>query len=596
MAGKFEVSTIFKGIDKISRPVSRMQQSVRGFTRNTERNLKRVTRQLDRMQRGFADVGRKSAIGVAVASAAFARASTAGIDFEQTLVNAAAKFPGEIKKGTDGFNALAEAAKTTGKTTEFSATQSAEALNFLAMAGFNSEQAIASLNGVVDLATAGSVDLGTAADIASDSLGAFNLMTKDSAELQRNLARVNDVLAKTTTSANTTMETMFETIKDGAPVATAAGASIETFAALTGVLANAGIKGTRAGTTLKNMFLSIQAPSNKAASIFQRLGVATQDASGNMLDVFDVLEQLNKGMTGLGDAQRAAALEGIFGKIPIAGVNNLLNAGADNLRAYRKQLEGATGASSEMAAMMRDTTQGSLNSLNSAIEGVSITMFGMTGGPMKEAIDKTTEWVRANGDLIAQNVGAFFLKIVNNLDSIISTAKGIAIVVAALWAFNGVAKTVASTMMLVNAVMLMNPIVLIVAGVVALVAAFVALVYWIDDVIEGFENMAPALQLAYYPLKKLLDGIKYIKDNFHVVTDAANSAASFLGFGNDEEQNAPDGFTGATVSSPQERTAALIQETTVNNNGELVIRDETGRAQLNAPNMRGLSVVSSGMF
>jgi TP901 family phage tail tape measure protein len=312
MAGRFSVETIFKAVDKLTAPVSRMQNSIGKFTRSASDGLGRLNRIFSKVSDGIKKVGRNMLIGAAVIGGAMTSVVATGAQFEQSIVNASAKFPEGIKRGTDAFKALEDAARKTGSTTEFTASQSAEALNFLAMAGFNAENAIAALPGVVDLATASSLDLGTATDIASDYLGAFNLMTKDSQQLGRNLQRVNDVIAKTATSANTSVTDLFEAIKDGGPVATTAGASLETFASLAGTLANAGIKGSRAGTTLKNTFLSIAAPSTSAAKILKRLSVSTQDADGNMLDIVETLDSLNKALDGLGTGARAALLEGIF--------------------------------------------------------------------------------------------------------------------------------------------------------------------------------------------------------------------------------------------------------------------------------------------
>ena len=198
-------------------------------------------------------------------------------------------------KGSEDFERMALAAKKIGAETEFSTTQAAEGFNFLAMAGFNVDQAIAALPGIVDLATAAQMDLATATDIASDALGSFNMMTDDATKLSGNLTKINDVLARTVTTSNTTISMMFETIKKAAPVGVTAGVSLETFAALTGKLAR-GMKGEVAGTTLKNIFLSLAAQTPKAANALKLLGVTTQDQKGNLRDVIDIFEDINKGI------------------------------------------------------------------------------------------------------------------------------------------------------------------------------------------------------------------------------------------------------------------------------------------------------------
>jgi TP901 family phage tail tape measure protein len=643
MAGRFSVEAVFKAVDRVTAPVSRMQNRVGKLTRSMGRGFDKLNRSVGK----FASGVKKGAVAVtaalAVSSAAMANVIGTGAEFEQTLVNAAAKFPGEIRRGTEAFEQLESAAKKTGSTTEFTASQAASALNFLAMAGFNAESSVAALPGVVDLATAAQVDLATATDVASDSLGAFGLMTKDASKLGVNLARVNDVIAKTTTSANTTVEALFETIKDGAPVATTAGASIETFAALAGELANSGIKGSKAGTTLKNMFLSLSAPGAGAAKILKRLGVSTKDANGDMRDIVDILGDLNGSLDGLGTADKSGVLEGIFGKIPIAGVNVLLASGSDRLREYRKELEGASGASSNMASVMRDTLQGRLNSLKSAVEGVKISIFGLSSGPLSDAIEKTTEWVRANEKLIATNVGGFLANLINNFGSIVKWIKRIAVGLAVFFAFATILKTLALILTVVNLVMAANPITLIILGIMLLIAAIAAVIVWWDELTQAFLESGKAMDIIvasigflmgpigwliaaaalifkhWEPIKAffadLWTGVVNIFDSaidkimgvvdkvkaaasaiVNTISSIGGGVADFFGFGGGAVA-APGGSTGPQVVSPQERVARSIEEQRTTSTAEVTIRDESGRAEVTSGSMGpGLSLQPSGAF
>lgn len=508
MAGRFSVEAVFKAVDRITAPVTRMQNRVGRFSRSMEGGFRRLNRSVDGFARGMRTAGLAVTAALALSSGAMASVIGTGAEFEQTLVSAAVKFPGEIRKGTEAFRLLEDAARETGSTTEFTASQAAGALNFLAMAGFNAESAVAALPGVVDLATSAGLDLATATDVASDSLGAFGLMTEDAADLSRNLARVNDVLAKTTTTSNTTVETMFNTIRDGAPVATAAGASIETFSALVGELANSGIKGGKAGTTLRAVFTRLQAPTGEAASVLNRLGIQTRDAGGNMLDVIDILEDFTSATDDMGTSQRAAALKAVFGEEALSGVNVLLNSGSERLREYRAQLEAAGGASSTMADVMRDTVQGRLDSLKSAIEGVSISLFTMSSGPLSDAIERTTEWVRANEEVIASNLGGWIAKIIDNFQSIVTWVKRIAIGIGIFLAFSVVLKTFIAIMTAVNLVMALNPITLIVLGVVALTVALVALGVYLWSIRDKFIALGKAI------VDKVIAGVTWLKDTF----------------------------------------------------------------------------------
>ena len=644
MAGRFSVEAVFKAVDKMTAPISRMQNRVGRFTRNMGRGFDRLNRNVDRFAAGVRKGALAVTAGLALTTGAMASVIGTGADFEQTLVSAAAKFPGEIRRGTEAFQVLEQAARRTGATTEFSASEAAGALNFLAMAGFDAESAVAALPGVVDLATAAQIDLATATDVASDSLGAFGLMSKDATQLGTNLARVNDVIAKTTTSSNTTVERLFDTIREGAPVATSAGASLETFAALAGELANSGIKGGQAGTVLKNMFVRLQAPTGAAARVLNRLGIQTKDASGNMLDIVDILGQFNDATKNMGSTQKAAALQAVFGMEAIAGVNILLESGTDRLNEYRTELEGASGASSTMASVMRDTLQGRLNSLKSAVEGVKISIFTMTSGPLSDAIDKMTEWVRVNEKVIASSIGEFLANIINNFESIVKWAKRIGIGLAVFFTLAAILKTLVLVMTAVNLVMAANPIVLIVLGIMALIAAVAAVIIWWDELTEAFLNSGKAMDVIvagialltgpigwligaaslifkhWDPIKaffgdlwggvvnifngaldKITGIVDLVKGKAAAIVDTISSigsgVASFFGFGGDDEEETNQGATGPQIVSPQDRVARSIEEQRSTSTAEVTIRDETGRAEITGGQLGpGLTLANSGAF
>ncbi|MEE8574112.1 MAG: phage tail tape measure protein, partial [Thermodesulfobacteriota bacterium] len=346
MANRFSVEAVFKAVDKVTAPITRMQNSVGKLTRSMRNNFDKLNRSVDKFGGGIKRGAIAATAALALTSGAMANVISTGAEFEQTLVSAAAKFPGEVRKGTEAFKELEDAARKTGATTEFTATQSAQALNFLAMAGFNAEQSVSALPGVVDLATASSTDLATATDIATDALGAFGLMTKDTAQLQTNLSRVGDVLLKTSVTANASVVQLFDSMKKAAPIATAAGVSMETVAALMGVMANAGIKAEKSGTAVANMFLNLTAPTSRAQKILRKLGLQLKNTDGSLRDVPALIDDLNKSMTSFADPQKLAILEQLFGREGLAGVATVVAGGGKALREYRKELEGATGAQS----------------------------------------------------------------------------------------------------------------------------------------------------------------------------------------------------------------------------------------------------------
>lgn len=616
MAGRFTVESVFKAVDRISAPVSRMQQRIQKMTRSMRRGFRAVERSVDKVARGLKRAGTAITAAAAITAVALKGLINTGADFEQSIVSAAIKFPGAVRRGTEAFKALEDAAKKTGATTEFTATQTAQALNFLALAGFNAETAIAALPGVVDLATSAELDLAAATDIASDALGAFGLMSKDASTLGLNLARVNDVIAKTATSANTNVEQFFEAMKDGAPVATAAGASIETFAALVGKLADSGIKGSKAGTALKRVFLSLSAPTSGATKQLRKLGISTTDSSGDLLDVVDILGQLEKSLDGLGNVERSKVLDDIFGKIPIAAVNVLLATGSEELRTFRDRLLGAKGASKEMATQLRSTTRGSINALISAVEGVTIAIFDLNRGPLKGVIDSTTDWVRANKELIATNVGEFLAKVVNNFDEIIKTGKQIAGLVALFIALSAAIKVVTVVTMALNIVLgtitattvawaAFSKLILGLPAAIALVkVAMVALnlVFAVSPIgllvagIAALVGLAAAVIIHWEPVKAFFNDLG---KSIGSVVDSISSVGSVFGFGDEggEEERQRFPVTQPQLIRPEDRTQRAITEILTGAQSELTIRDETGRAELTkSPKGNGLKLLPSGGF
>lgn len=512
MAKRFSVEAIFKAVDRVTAPVTRMQNAVGKMTRSVEAGVRRMNVRTAAIGEGIKSGALHAAAGLGAISVAMSEVIRTGAEFEQTLTNAAAKFDGDVRKGTSAFEALEDAARKTGATTEFSATQSAEALNSLAMAGFSVESAIAALPSVVDLATAAQIDLATATDVAADSLGAFNLNSTDANKVQKNLARVSDVLAMTANMTNTSIEGMYETIKEAGPVATAAGISIETFSALAGELANAGIKGSKGGTTLKNMFLRLQAPTSKSAKMMKTLGLNLAFLSNGALDPVQTLENLRMATEKLSSTQKAAALDQLFGSEAIAGVNVLLASGTDKLNASIKKLEGGGGSIKKVADTMRNTLLGRFKELKSTVEAVKIDIFSKVSGPLSKVVEKMVEWIRANKELISSKISGFVLAIVDNLGEIVSWIKKIGISLGVFIIFSNILKSLVLIMQALNFVMGLSPFGLMVLGVTSLILGFMALWTWIDEISAAFGELPAVIKTILAPIWALIKLVKFAKD------------------------------------------------------------------------------------
>lgn len=570
----FAVSTVFKAKDGVSAVFGKMGKQAGFFGDSADKAFRKASRSGSR----FGDIVKGILVtdvikgGLRALSNGLRAVSAEFVDYDAAIVSASAKFKGlnlNTQEGIDTFNQLKKTAREVGATTEFSATQAAGGLEFLAMAGFDAEQSMAALPGVVDLATASNVDLARATDIASDSLGAFGLMTTNTAKLTLNLARVNDVFAKTTTTANTNMEQLFEAVQKGAPAFTAAGQSMETFAALTGIMANSGVKGGEAGTSLRNVMLRLADPAKEAATVMSKLGVETQDQAGNFRDVIDILGDFEKGLEGMGTAQRTQALSTVFGARAVTGINLLLQEGTDGLRKYRGELENSAGASKTMADVIRSSIGNQLKGLNSALIELGFQFFDTFKNQIGPAIKSLTEFVR--GIDIPAMVASF-----NSFLDVLIKFKPIILGIAAAFAiYNGVfiafaiagkiktfllfasaLKSLAAAQGILNVVMALNPIGAIAAAVGLLVAGLVLLVDNWDAVVAAFKSGFKFISDIFGGDSKEVDIKKTVDVNSRQAPNAANAAAQRVQFnGQLNIAGAPEGSTisGETTGAPPVR-------------------------------------------
>ena len=396
MATKYAIETVYKLIDNITMPLDKI--GVKGKTvgralknefTKTEQQLANVGTKLKSFAKGAALAGiALVGVGIGVATKQF-------IDYDAAVTGATAKFKDLDITSVDykdNLKAVGKVARDVAAITEFNAVDTAGALDKMAMAGLTSKQSMALLAGTTNLATAAGADLTTAVDIATDALGAFGLMTEDEKALEGNLNRLSDVMAKTTNMFNTDISGFFESAKMGAATFTSTGQSLEDFSAMVGVMASSGIKGSESGTQLRNMMLSLASPSKTAAMALDRMGIKTTDAQGNFLNIIDILAQFEKGMKGMGDAEKAAALTDIFGKRTVTGVTLLLAEGTEGLKRYSKELQNAGGTAANVAAAMRGSLANRIEVLKSALTELGfkfVDAFAAKGGKAIENLTAT---------------------------------------------------------------------------------------------------------------------------------------------------------------------------------------------------------------
>ena len=266
--------------------------------------------------------------------------------------------------GTE-FEDLSNQAKELGKTTMFSATQSANAMSELASAGFTTTEIISAMPGLLDLAASGNIDLAEAANIASSTLRGFGLEASQS-------SHVSDVLAEAAARTNAGVTDMGMAMGYIAPVASAMGVSIEETAAAVGLLSNAGIQGSKAGTVLRSALSSLAKPSKEASELMANLGFNAYDANGKIIPLNKVIANLQKSMSGLTDEQKQNALVTIFGQEALSGMLALIASGPDELNNLTNGFENCDGAAKGMADTMQNNLQGKVTQFKSALEGAGI--------------------------------------------------------------------------------------------------------------------------------------------------------------------------------------------------------------------------------
>ncbi|PED30085.1 phage tail tape measure protein [Bacillus cereus] len=303
-----------------------------------------------------------AAVGTAVVAAIGASVGAAA-NFEQSMARVKA-----ISNATDSeFAALSKTAKDLGASTQFSASQAAEGLSFLSMAGFKAKDSINALPSVLNLAAAGQMDLGRSADIVSNIMTGFGVSAEDT-------GHAVDVLTKTMTSANTDLPMLGDAMKYVAPVASSLGISMEDTATAVAKMSDAGIQGSMAGTALRAALLQLNSPTGAAQKEMEKLGLNVKDASGNMLPLPQIIGRVNEKMQGMTDSQKTAAAAHLVGTEAASGFVALLKVGEQGLADYSKGLENSAGTAERVAKIQHDTLKGAWDELTSAAEGLGITL------------------------------------------------------------------------------------------------------------------------------------------------------------------------------------------------------------------------------
>lgn len=391
-AAKQGADTAAKGTESASTKMQQSHKKVKdtakesadGAKKSWEESNQSTVASTESATSKMAGLMKKSAAVIGVASVAAAKKTIdvgksfeAGMSEVQAISGASGK---DLEK-------LSAKAKQMGATTKFSATESATALKYMAMAGWKTNQMVSGLSGVMNLAAASGEDLGTVSDIVTDSMTAFGLKAKDSGHFA-------DVLAKASSSSNTNVAMMGETFKYVAPLAGSMKYSIEDTATAIGLMANAGIKGSQAGTSLRSIITRLVKPPKDAATALNALGISTTKADGSMKPLRETMAELREKFSGLTESQKASYASSIAGQEAMSGLLAIVNASDSDFNKLQKAIDNSSGAAKKQADVMNNNLQGALYDLGSVAESVGIGIYEDIKTPLTKAVGVGTAQLR----------------------------------------------------------------------------------------------------------------------------------------------------------------------------------------------------------
>lgn len=350
-------------------------------------------------------------LGVAVGNAMTKVAGKVG-EIGTAAIKVGMTFEAEMSKVSaisgatgDELSSLTDKAKEMGAKTKFSATESAQAMEYMAMAGWKTADMLNGIEGIMNLAAASGENLATTSDIVTDALTAFGLSAQDSTHFA-------DVLAAASSNANTNVSMMGETFKYVAPVAGALGFSVEDCGVAIGLMANSGIKAGQAGTSLRQMLSRLTKPTKEVQTAMNTLGLSLTDSVGNVKSLDTVMSDLRSGFSGLSKAEQTQIATSLAGQEAMSGLLAIVNASDEDFNKLKDSIYNADGAAAEMAATMQDNLAGQITILKSGLEGLGISIYESVEVPLKNL---ASVGVKAISDLNEAYASGGFVGFINEI-------------------------------------------------------------------------------------------------------------------------------------------------------------------------------------
>ena len=420
----------------------------------------------------------------------------------------------------DDFDALPDKAREMGSKTKFSASEAAEAMNYMAMAGWKTEDMLNGIDGIMGLAAASGEDLAITSDIVTDALTAMGYGAEEAGHLA-------DVMAAASSNANTNVSLMGETFKYAAPLVGTLGYSMEDTAEQIGLMANAGIKGEMAGTALRLIMTRLAAPTKDVQGAFAHLGIEVEDAmknsDGSMRTLSETMDFLREHMSGLDETEQTMIASQIAGKNALSGFLAIINAAPDDINKLSTAIDNCDGAAQNMSTTMLDNLQGDFTILNSAIDGVKISLAEEMTPTLRELVQYSTENMPAVEDVlipVAKTAIGTLEFVIEHLPQAIDMAKTATPVVAAI----GVAFTACKVTQIVDkattamtgfsAVLAANPAIAVAAGITMLATAIGLLYVEAETATTIYDDLNAEQQKEYDIIQQNRDAMQALYDTY----------------------------------------------------------------------------------
>lgn len=388
---------------------------------------------------------------------------------------------------TDEMSALNDKAKEIGATTQYTAGQAAEALQYMALAGWSSAEMLEGVDGVINLAAASGENLAQVSDIVTDALTAFGLKAEDSGHFV-------DVLAKTAASSNTTVGMLGEAFKYAAPLAGALGYSVEDVAVAIGLMANQGIKGSQAGTTLRTMFSKLTGDITLTGQAFGEATVSAANADGTMKPLSQTLDELRVYFNQMTDAEKLANAETLAGKYAMSGLTAIMNSTQDDFDSLTETIQYCTGAAKEMADIRMDNLHGQVLLMESAFDALKIAVGDDLNPALRDLSETGTDVITWAADFVEKHeeIVPIITAVAAGLTTLTAGIAGLAVV-----------KTVTLLIVAFNASLAANPAGLVAIAIASLTAALVTFAATMPSVTSEYDTLSAASKNQYDHLQEL---------------------------------------------------------------------------------------------